>query len=389
MQVTAKTGDAQADCAKLAGSIQAASLVDNYARLTINFEPVTGGLTPVLTMCASTVAQGAHAVEVTREAHNLLSRNSAISQGAVIGDSAVSFSVKLVGDTALCKVLPPVVGAKTACGLTTTTPGPANIPATAASGPVGPTSTPVATNQNVATSATCTRGPVGPVSRQAMRFDGKSRVTSSQGLDTGGDMTSFTAEVVVTGDVKNGPEATLMSYDTDQPFRGFSLWGPQSLHAQIGSMYYQTGVNVEDGKDHRLTMSWQQSGGTLVLYDNGREVWRKLGVNTGGTIGSNGRMMIGETDESAYWGPGTYKNPYSGTIVNAALARQVVTAAQAASGPLHNVFQASSGLLTDVVMGPDGKPIDTTGRATYTATGGVSAQSAMVNTSVYRDKDCP
>jgi hypothetical protein len=51
------------------------------------------------------------------------------------------------------------------------------------------------------------------------------------------------------------------------------------------------------------------------------------------------------------------------------------------------VLQAT-GLLTDVVMGANGKPVDTTGRASYSASGDVSAQSAMVNTSVYLDRNC-
>jgi len=303
IQVAAKTGEFQSACAALASTVQAANLHSDYAQLAVDFEPVTGGYTPVLTMCSSRTNQGPHGVEVTREAHSLLGRNSAISPGAVIGDSAVSFSVKLAGDTALCKLLPPVANAKAACGSATVTSGPANIPVPVTSGPVGPASTPsvpastpVATPQSVAASATCPRSPSGPVSRQAMRFDGNSRVASSQNLNTRGDLTEFTAEVVVTGDASGRSSAALLSYSSGRPYSGFSIWAPNALYLEIGSMNYPTDINIADGRPHRLTVTWQQSGGTLVLYDNGREVWRIGGVNSGGTVDGNGRLTIGQVD---------------------------------------------------------------------------------------------
>lgn len=406
VQVAAKTSDVQVACATLANTVHAANLRSDDAQLAVNFEPVSGGYTPVLTLCASLVNQGRHGVEVTREAHGLLSRNSAISPGAVIGDSAVSFSVKLAGDSALCTVPPPLGSAKAACGAasgpthngggTTVVPMPGKSPASGASAPVGPASAPAvpasnpaATTQNGATRSTCTPGPAGSVNREVMRFSGSGHVVNSAQLNTQGDMSGFSAEVTITGSANNDPEATLMSYDTARAFTGFGLFAPQSLRVEIGPMAYNTGVNVEDGKTHRLTVSWQQAGGTLVLYDNGREVWRRQGVNSGGTVAGNGNLMIGEDDVSASWGPGTYVHGYTGSIVNVALSNQVASAAQVASGPLHSVFQASNGLVTDVVMGPDRRPRDLTGHTTYTSTGGVSAQIVGVDASVYRDRGCP
>jgi len=150
IQVAVKTGEVQATCATLAGSVHAANLQSDHAQLAVDFEPVASGYTPVLTMCASLVSQGPQGVEVTREAHNLFSRNSAISPGAVIGDSAASFSVKLAGDSVLCTVLPPASATKTACGPGKgsggSTTGAINSPVVPASGPSSqPAKPPVAT----------------------------------------------------------------------------------------------------------------------------------------------------------------------------------------------------------------------------------------------------
>ncbi|AZP12275.1 prepilin-type N-terminal cleavage/methylation domain-containing protein [Undibacterium parvum] len=397
IQVSAKSGEIHAACGNLASTVQPANLQSSYAQLALNFDAVPGGFSPVLTICAAAATQGQRGVEVAREAHNLLMRNSTIGQGAVIGESAVSFSVKLAGDTALCKVLPPAGTAKAACGKATgssdntvvTPPKPGNItpniPASGASAPQGPVSTPqkpVTTTTNTASSCNA-----GPVNLGVMRFSGNNRVSSAGNLNTNGDMTALSAEVVFTGGPGNDPLATLLSYSTDAAYRGFTVYDPSNVHISLAGRSYASGVNLEDGQNHRLTVSWQQAGGTLVLYDNGREVWRRAGVNSGGTVAGNGRLTIGQEDYSAVMGSTSYRSGYVGSIVSASLATTAVTAAQAASDGLHNVLASS--LVTDVVMGPNGQPIDTTGRATYTSVGGVTSQKAPVDTSIIRDKRCP
>ena len=422
MQVVAKSGDVQTNCDNLAANVPVVNLQSKYAKLDVNFEPVTGGFAPVLNMCATLASQGAHSVEVTREAHHLLSRNSVISQGAVIGDSAVSFSVKLSGDTALCRVYNSSGSSKMGCTSTnqnlvvpvsaqtvvppaqTSGPGAAITPGAATQQPVVvPTS-----NQGGAVSTlpggvgvNSQSGPGGPkvcpavaphqVSRQAMRFGTTAtngRVVNTADLNTNGNMPAVTAEVVIAGDAANAPGATLLSYLTPRSGTGFSLWNPQSLHITLAGSEFNTGLNVADKQSHRLTMSWRQTGGALVLYDNGVEVWRRLGVNTGGTVGGSGTLAIGQDQRPASGGLISFKAGYSGSIVAASLANRAISAAQASSGPLANVLQPGTGLITNVVMGPNGRPIDTTGRATYTVAGDVIGQSAMVSTAAYVDGNC-
>lgn len=106
MQVYAKTGEVQNECLKLSASVPVANLQPKVGRMGVDFEPVAGGFTPVLTICAAKDLQGQHAVEVVREAHGILGKNTQIGQGAVIGEAVASFTVKLAGDRALCKTLP-------------------------------------------------------------------------------------------------------------------------------------------------------------------------------------------------------------------------------------------------------------------------------------------
>jgi prepilin-type N-terminal cleavage/methylation domain-containing protein len=434
IQVAAKTGEVQAACASVESTVQPANLQSKYAQLAVNFEPVAGGFTPVLTMCASSATQGAHGVEVTREAHHLLSRNSVISQGAVIGDSAVSFSVKLAGDTALCKVFTSASATKAGCApanqhvvvvgggqpaiVSNLASGAAAVvqpPASAASGVSGPASQPNNQQQVVipvngqpavvsslaggagAVAQSGTGGPKvcpavapGQVSRQVMGFGNSAngRVISASNLDTNGNLPAVTAEVVVSGSTNSEPGSVLLSYLSPRSGTGFSLWNPQALSITMPGGEYNTGLNVDDGQSHRITMSWRSASGLLVLYDNGREVWRQTGVNTNGTVGGGGTLAIGQDQRPMSGGMIKFAAGYSGSIVAATLASRAISAAQATSGPLANMMQAGNGLITNVVMGPNGQPIDTTRHASYTMVGGVNAQAAMVNTSAYVDTNC-
>jgi prepilin-type N-terminal cleavage/methylation domain-containing protein len=424
IQVAAKSGELASACATLADTVQAGNLHSDYAHMAVNFEPVTGGFTPVLTLCATTAAQGASGVEVAREAHQLLSRNSVISQGAVIADSAVSFSVRLAGESALCKTLPPAGAGKSGCTSGTGPVAPtaastntvATTPAVTASQPVvqtviQPSAQPVAVaSQPVASAAVAAasaqvaqQNPSGPklcpavtprpVNREVMHFGSAATgyVVNAGNLNTHGNMQAFSAEVVLAADhmqANNAPGATLMSYASAASGNGFSLWNPASLHVTLAGTEYNTGLNVDNGQSHRLTVSWQSSNGALVLYDNGQQVWRQQGANTYGTLAGNGTLAIGQDLRARSGGMFSFRDGYSGSILSTALANKAVTAAQAASGPLHNVLQANTGLLTDVVMGANGRPIDTTGHASYSAHGDVSVQSAMVSSSVYVDSNC-
>ena len=217
------------------------------------------------------------------------------------------------------------------------------------------------------------------------------RILNTGNLNTAGNLPAVSAEVVIAATPtpgRNAPGATLLSYATGRSGTGFSMWNPKSLHITLAGSEFDTGINVDDGSGHRLTMSWRSAGGTLSLFDNGREVWRQQGVNTNGTVGGNGRLVIGQNQVPRSGGLVSYLAGYQGNLISVSMANRAINAAQAAVGGLHNLMDAGNGLLTNVVMGPNGQPVDTTGRATYSKAGDVAAQATWIDTGLYVDSNC-
>jgi hypothetical protein len=216
-------------------------------------------------------------------------------------------------------------------------------------------------------------------------------VTSFGNLDTHGDMRAFSAEVIVPGGQRpgaNAGSATLLSYSVPGSSYEFTLWNPRSVHLTFAGLnQYDTGIAIDDGKSHRLTVSWQSSDGALVLYDNGAQVWRQTGINTNGVLTGGGKLMIGQAP------PGMNTNHlfldgYRGSIVTASLGDRAISPTQARNGPLHTVLDPNSGLIANVVMDSSSRPLDTTGHTIFAAGGDIRAQGAMVNTAVYVDSKC-
>lgn len=107
------------DCAEIVAASGMANLGDDYARLSVGFDAVSGGnlqgYKPVFLVCASQDIQGELGVRVARAAYDEFSLTNIVNPGAVISESMISFSVPLSsGDAAACRV--PVGGAFTACG---------------------------------------------------------------------------------------------------------------------------------------------------------------------------------------------------------------------------------------------------------------------------------
>lgn len=118
--VAHKAGHVQEQCSVVVGNVNPANLRSDYAAMDVAFEAVPGGFTPAMRFCATTSTHGSRGVEVAREAHTLLSRSAAVGKGAVIGETAVSFSVCLADGAVLCKVAPPAAMGGGACNFGTT-----------------------------------------------------------------------------------------------------------------------------------------------------------------------------------------------------------------------------------------------------------------------------
>ena len=397
MAVRYRAGPITEQCSVLASSVIAANLQSEYAAMDVAFEAVPGGFTPVMRFCATTASHGVRGVEVAREAHTLLSRSAAIGKGAVIGDAAVSFSIGLADGAVACKVAPPVGKSGGACNIAgsalaaTNTP---NIPASGASAPV-----PVASTSAVATTAAVQKPPAvcaastpQQVERKVMRFGpALTGYVMNQGdLNTGGDMKSFTAEIsVVGGDqvaATAGHGATLLSYATHSMTNEFIIWDPSAIKITFHNVDIATGVNVNDRQNHRVTVSWQSATGALILYDNGVEMWRKV-VDQGGSLGGNGKLVLGQDQDSYGGGFGT-NDAFQGKIITASLANVAATGGQIAAGPVHTALTPATGLITNVVLDQSGNAVDTTRKHTFTTGGNLVAVTQMVDTSLYVTSNC-
>lgn len=352
MQISAKTREMFRTCDQLVESVTPANLQSSYSNLAVNFETVAGGYAPVLTFCATLASNGQMGVDVTRETHHLLSRDSVISEGALIGESAVSFSVKLTEQLALCKVPPTLATAKAGCtGGAVRPPSVAQVGASAlarpastpASGPVVPMVVAMNAPASFSVLATgtgavaqklpsiCTAAVPNQISRPVMRFGNKltGYVMNDANLNTGGDLRSFTAEVSIVG----GPQiaadhvhgATLISYASTRDDNEFLLWDPAMLRITFKHQDYNTGININDGENHRVSVTWQSSDGALVLYDNGREVWRQNGINTNGVMRGDGKLLLGQ-DQDVFGGEFDLEDAYQGTIITASLADRALSA---------------------------------------------------------------
>lgn len=234
--------------------------------------------------------------------------------------------------------------------------------------------------------------PAGPVERKVMAFGPAltGHIMNNGDLNTGGDMREFTAEVAIVGGTQvaaaAGHGATILSYATRSQTNEFLIWNPSSLTIEFKNVDINTHVNVNDGQNHRLTTTWQSATGALILYDNGKEVWRGT-VNQGGTIGGNGKLVLGQDQDSYGGGFGT-NDAFQGKIITASLASAAATGAQVGGGPIQTTFNSNNGLITNVVLDTNGQPVDTTQRHTYTAGGSMTVSTEKVDTGLYVTANC-
>ncbi len=395
--VAHKSGLVQEQCSAVAANVNPANLKSDYAAMDVAFEPVPGGFTPAMRFCATTSTHTSRGVEVAREAHKLLTRSSAVGQGAVLGETAVSFSVGLADGAVLCKVAPPAVKGGGACNL-----GPAALAATPTSNPptVAASSPAMAASSAAVGTATpvqkppavCAASTPQQVERKVMHFGPSltGYVMNQGDLNTGGDMKNFTAEVsVVGGDqvaATAGHGATLMSYATHTMTNEFLIWDPSAIKITFHNSDIATGININDRQNHRVTVSWQSTTGALILSDNGVEVWRKV-VNQGGSLGGNGKLVLGQDQDSYGGGFGT-NDAFQGKIITASLANVAVTGGQVAAGPVHTALTASTGLITNVVLDQSGNAVDTTQKHAFSTGGNLVPTTQMVDTSLYVTSNC-
>lgn len=397
-------------CAAVAQQIQSTPVESDYAAVDIAFEPVANGFTPMLRFCATSNAHGGRGINVTREAHNLLSRVTTMGKGAVVGEAAVSFAVPLADGAAVCNVAPaasatpacvqraPVASntasaspssSTTAAAASSTTAATvtASVPASAATSPA---SAAAAAKSSCTPSQTqVTRS----VPRDVMTF-GTARTgyaMNNGNLQTGGNLPAFTFEVAVVGGAQVANQgihgATIFSYASPANSNAFLVWDPANVKITFGGQAdMATGLNINDGTNHRLTVSWDSRSGAMTLYDNGRQVWQGV-TNRGGSLEGNGKLVLAQ-DQDSFGGGFDPADAFQGQIVSAAMASATSSAAQVASGPIQTYFTKDNALVTQAVMDASGRVIDTTGRHTYATGGTLTKTSQLVDTRLFVTSNC-
>ncbi len=373
MGVATRAGAATDSCASLAQQVQATGMRSDYAAMDIAFERTADGYTPMMRFCATRPIHGGRGVDVTREAHHVLSRATTMGRGAVIGDAAVSFAVPLVDGAPVCKTAPATTPpACTGTGTTTATAS-----AASASSSCTPSQTQV-TRQ---------------VPRDVMTF-GTARTgfaMNNGNLNTGGDLRAFTFEIAVVGGAQVATQgihgATIFSYASQANANEFLIWDPSNVKITFAGLPDAvTGLNINDGANHRLTMSWDSASGHMTLYDNGRQAWQGT-LNRGGVLRGNGKLALAQ-DQDSFGGGFDPADAFQGQIVTAAMASAASSAAQVASGPIQTYFNKDNALITQAVMDASGRVVDTTGRHTWTSGGALSKTTQMVDTRLFVTSSC-
>ncbi len=364
VSVLLKSGQMPAACSTVAAGVNPANLQSEFAGIDVGFEAVAGGYTPVMRFCATVASRGVRGVDVVRQAHAILARSAAISSGAVLGDAAASFAVRLTGESALCTTLPASAKPTDICASAAATsmaklPAPAvSVPVAAASMPVTPVSAPVVVPP-----------PLPKVQASVMQFDGTGTYVRPQGLNlnTGGDLRAMTLDMTFIGDpnlpaLASGASAGPVMFNygsTADGHNAISLWNPRSLTVALLGRNYDTGVNVLDGQTHRIAVAWDGVTGKLSLYDNGHLLKSFDNVSTGSVIRGGGQMVIAHKDNS---GAGSYSTgeAFSGQIFRTSLANKALSEAELVR-PTNQLLTAATGLLIDV-SAESGTLVDTTGR---------------------------
>ncbi len=108
--------------------------------------------------------------------------------------------------------------------------------------------------------------------------------------------TAVTVQVEFSSD-NTSLEGTPFSYASSNSDNDLLLYDIGDLVIYIGGGYEQTGLSFNDGEQHDLVMSWTNTTGEVVIYDNGVEVYSTTGPQ-GYSLGTGGSVVIGQEQDS-------------------------------------------------------------------------------------------
>ena len=326
----------------------------SIAALPLDEADLTAGFGAAVTVSATVDKDGMTGIEATKSLHDELVGQGAEVRGAVLSDSIVSFSVLVTSKT------------QPYCD------SGASISALA-SQQSKPTPTQVAIAPPTATLTLSAQQDVFNTGS-----DGRALVEK---LDTGGDMDALTLEFSVVG--KEGGSATastgpvIFNYGTNSNNNLVSAWRPSNFTIAIQGKDYASGIDLTDGKSHRVTTSWDSATGSLNVFDNGVLAKSFDNVSPGAALAGNGYLVLGQKMNNpatqSGWNAGEH---YSGQIFGASLATEVFSDTQIAAAPL---YAHAKNLVADI-RSQGGTMSDVTGRHSVQVQGSPVISKVDVNT---------
>ncbi|MFT7685264.1 MAG: prepilin-type N-terminal cleavage/methylation domain-containing protein [Candidatus Azotimanducaceae bacterium] len=187
--------------------------------------------------------------------------------------------------------------------------------------------------------------------QQVLRTGGSGRAVIPR-VDTGGDMSALSLEFSVlghtAGDANAGSGPVIFNYGNSASNNIISAWRPNNLNIAFLSKGYDAHVDLTDGANHRVTISWSSSTGDLKIFDNGVLTATHHNVATGQQLPGNGYAVVGQKMNRPAsqdgWNTGEH---YGGQIFGTTMVTEARTDSQIAQQPLYTTSR-SDGLVLDL-----------------------------------------
>ena len=137
------------------------------------------------------------------------------------------------------------------------------------------------------------------------------------------------------------------------------IFNQQNVQVWINNVAVSTGLNIADGADHRLTVTWQSASGDLRVYDNGNQVFSTT-HQAGYSLAANGTIVLGQ-EQDVEGGLYSASQAFKGDMYGMRFWDRAISATEAARSAV--IDPGEAGLVADLRL------IDGAGRTTTDATG--------------------
>ena len=134
-----------------------------------------------------------------------------------------------------------------------------------------------------------------------------------------------------TTDIKN---SGIMSYAVSSNANEIVLFKPRSLEVYIDNIPFATGLVLNDGQWHDLTITWKGSNGELNVYNHGQLVYTNA-QHVGTVLNANGVLILGQEQDSVGGGFQS-SQAFDGDISEFAMWDRVLSGSEVVSGPAVN-----------------------------------------------------